>query len=419
MQVNVAKQEGNKVELQIEVGKDKVNDALNKAYQKVVRQVRMPGFRPGKIPRKVLEKHFGKEVLKKEALDTLISETYLKAIDESKQEVIAPLEFKDIGEIEQDRALKFTALVEVKPEVELGEYKEIEIVRKKRLILEEDIDKSLKSLQEESAKLIPVEDRPAKEGDLVFIDFEGKAEGKPFEGGKGRRVGLELGKRRSLPGFEEKLVGTRKEEEKEIRVNLPENFPEELKGKEALFKVKLLEIKEKEFPPIDDELAKELKFNSLEELKVDLRKRLEAEALFEEKRDLEEQVVEKILEGAKLDLPKTMVEREIKRRKEGVAGSLQMKEGDLEKELREGAERKVKVDLVLDTIAKAEKIEVTSEEEDEEIKKIAKSLKQEAGKVREFLEKSGQINNLKEEVRRAKTITYLTEQAKVSEKGDK
>src|SRR5699024_159889 len=271
------KQEGNEGVLTIDVPAEDFDQALDKAFKKVVKTVQIPGFRKGKVPRKIFEKRFGVESLYQDAVDIVLPEAYMKAVEETG---ISPVDQPevDIEEIEKGKNLVFTAKVIVKPEVTLGEYKGLEVEEQSVEVTDEDVEQELEAQRQQHAELVVKEEGNVEEGDTVVMDFEGFMDGEAFEGGKGENHSLEIGSGQFIPGFEEQLVGKETGEESESEINFPEDYhAEELAGKKATFKVKIHEIKEKELPELDDEFAKDVdeEVETLDELKKKKKEQLE------------------------------------------------------------------------------------------------------------------------------------------------
>ena len=421
--------EDNKVKLEVEVAAPEVDTALAKAYRKVVKKVNLPGFRKGKVPRRVLESRFGPEVLHEEALEELVPPAYEKALAEAAIDPINQPEF-ELVQVEEGKSLLFNAVVEVLPEVELGEYKGLEAEQEKVTIDDLQVDHHIYLLREQNARLVPREDEPAREGDLVTIDFKGYVNGEVFEGGEAEDHSLELGSRSFVPGFEEQLVGVKPGEEKEVVVTFPEDYRnEELAGKEALFQVKMKEIKEKELPELNDDFVKEVsELETLDEMKVDLKEKMLKNAEDQSKTKLEESLIEKITAASNVNLPEVLVERQIDRmigdmenylRQQGL-GLDQFLElsGKTKEELREQnrpeAETRTKANLVLDAIAKNEGFTVDENELDAKITEIAEAYNDEKDRLKGILEKQGRLPSIREELRIRKAIDLLVENAKIT-----
>ncbi|OEF99994.1 trigger factor [Vulcanibacillus modesticaldus] len=419
--------EKNKGILHVEVEAEQVAEALDKAFKKVVKQVNVPGFRKGKVPRKIFEARFGVEVLYNDALDILLPKAYEEAIKETGIEPVDRPEI-DIEQLEQGKSLIFKATVTVKPEVELGEYKGLEIPEKDFTVKEEDIEEELKQLQNRHAELIIVEDGTVEQGDTAVIDFEGFMDGVPFEGGKGEKHPLEIGSGSFIPGFEDQVVGMKKGEEKDIVVTFPENYhAEDLAGKEATFKVKVHEIKRKQLPELNDDFAKDVDFDTLEELKADIKNKLEEKAKKDEENYRKDTVVEKAVENAQVDIPEVMIEQEIKRMTEEFEQQLTYQgmnlelyyqfsgtdEKALKEQFKDNAQIRVKTNLVLEAIAKQENIEVTEEEVEEELKRLAELYKRDLEEIKSiFTSRDNGLDGLREDLRIRKAIDFLVGQSK-------
>jgi trigger factor len=427
MSVKWEKLEGNEGILTVEVDAEKVNEGLDAAFKKVVKNIALPGFRKGKVPRIIFEKRFGVEALYQDALDILLPEAYAKAVEEAGIEPVDVPKI-DIEQMEKGKSLIFTAKVTVKPEVKLGQYKGLEVEKMDATVTDEDVENELKRLQENYAELVVKEDGKIENGDTAVIDFEGFVDGKPFEGGKAENYSLEIGSGTFIPGFEDQLIGMQAGEEKEIEVTFPEEYhAKELAGKPATFKVKVHEVKEKRLPALDDEFAKDVddEVETLEQLKEKIRKRLEETKKNEAEAALRDAVVEKAAENAEIDIPEVMVKNETDRMLREFDQRLQMQglnlelyyqfsgqdEAALREQMKEDAEKRVRVALTLEAIAKAENIEVTEEEVNEELEKMAKAYNLEVEKLKELL---GNLDGVKEDLKWRKTIDFLVEHSKVA-----
>lgn len=417
MSVKWEKLEGHEGVLTVEVDAEKVNEGLDAAFKKVVKNITVPGFRKGKVPRVIFEKRFGVEALYQDALDILLPEAYAKAVEEAGIEPVDVPKI-DIEQMEKGKSLIFTARVTVKPEVKLGQYKGLEVEKMDATVTEEDVENELKRLQENYAELVVKEDGKIEKGDTAVIDFEGFVDGKPFEGGKAENYSLEIGSGVFIPGFEDQLVGMKAGEEKEIEVTFPEEYhAKELAGKPATFKVKVHEVKAKQLPALDDEFAKDVddEVETLEQLKEKIRARLEETKKNEAETALRDAVVEKAAENAEIDIPEVMVKNETDRMLREFDQRLQMQglnldlyyqfsgqdEAALREQMKEDAEKRVRVALTLEAIAKAENIEVTEEEVNEELEKMAKTYNLEVEKLKELL---GNLEGVKEDLKWRKTI---------------
>jgi trigger factor len=427
MKASWEKIEKNHGVLTIEVEADQVSVALDKAFRKVSAKANIPGFRKGKVPRSIFEAKFGVESLYQDALDILLPEAYMQAVKDTE---IDPIDRPavDVQQMEKGQPLKFTAKVEVKPEVQLGEYKGIEVTDNSKEVSAEELDAELEKLQQRHAELIVIEEGQAQNGDSTVIDFEGFVDEVPFEGGKGERYTLELGSNSFIPGFEAQIVGMSIGDDKDIEVTFPEDYQaEELKGKAAIFKVKLHEIKRKNLPALDDEFAKDVsEFDTLEEFKTDLTNRLTEKNEQEAKRDKETQIVDQVAAASEVVVPQVMVEAEVEimlndfeNRLKSQGMSLDMyyqfsgqDEAVLKAQMNSDAEKRVRNNLVLEAIAKAESIEVSEEELNEELDKMAQTYKRQIEDIRSALAANGNLENMKSELIVKKTIDFLLDNSK-------
>lgn len=419
----------NKVSLEIEVPKEKVNEALENAYKKVVKTISVPGFRKGKVPRKVLEVRFGPEIFYNEALDILVDPAYNEAVKEYQLEPINRPEM-ELVQIKKDEPLIFKVNVEVKPDVELCEYKGVTVQQVKKSVTPEDVDKYLNSLREQHARLVVVEDGELQEKDLAVIDFEGSIDGELFEGGKGENYSLEIGSGAFVEGFEKQLIGAHIGEERDIRVTFPAEYPRsELAGKDADFHVKVKEIKRPQLPDLDDSFVQELteEFSTLDEFRANVEKNLSENLNRRQKVELENKIIEKVSAGSRVDVPEVLVEREINNMLAEFEYYLnlqgltlqqfaEMTEGGLDKlkeDRREEAAKRARANLVLDEIIKKEAFEVTDDEVDAKIKEIAGE--QDINEAKERLKSSGRLDMIYKNIRYRKAVDLLVQEAVVEE----
>ncbi|NQD65089.1 trigger factor [Bacillus haikouensis] len=419
------KQEGNQGVLTIEVEAAKVNEGLDAAFKKVVKQVNVPGFRKGKMPRGMFEKRFGVESLYQDALDVILPEAYAKAIEETGIDPIDRPEI-DVEQMEKGKELIFTAKVQVKPEVKLGDYKGLEVEKMETEVTAEDVEAELTSLQEKQAELVVKEEGQAEDGDTVTMDFEGFVDGEAFEGGQAENYSLELGSGQFIPGFEEQLVGAATGEEKDVEVNFPDEYhAAELAGKPATFKVKIHEIKTKELPALDDEFAKDAdeEVETLAELKEKIEKRLQEAKKTEAETAVRETLVEKASENAEVEIPEVMVNSEVDRMMQEFEQRLQMQgmnlelyfqfsgqsEEDLKGQMKEDAGKRVRTNLTLEAIAAAENLEVTDEEAEEEVNKMAEQYNMSADNIKQAL---GGLDTLKADLKVRKALEFLVDNSK-------
>ncbi|MFC5542233.1 trigger factor [Ureibacillus sp. FSL K6-3587] len=424
------KKDGNTGVLTIEVPAEKVNKALDQAFQKIVKQINVPGFRKGKVPRNIFEKRFGVEALYQDALEILVPEEYSKAVDETG---IFPVDYPEIGELdgfEKDKDFTFTAKVTVKPEPKLGEYKGLEVKKLSTEVTDEEVEEQIQNLLNRKAEFEIKEDEPIVEGDIAVIDFEGFIGDEAFEGGKGEDYSLEIGSGQFIPGFEDQLVGVKAGETKDVQVTFPEEYhAEELAGKDATFKVTVKEVKTKVLPELNDEFAKEAdpEVESVDELRNKIKERLAEQKKNEAESTLRDELVEKAAENAEMDIPEAMIHNEIHRMIDEFAQRLQMQgmsldlyyqfsgqtEKDLHEQFKEDAETRVRISLTLEAIAKAENIEVTQEDIDKELEKMAEQFKMDKEQIITALGGSTEI--LENDIRTQKTVEFLVENAKITE----
>lgn len=416
------KKEGNQGVLTVEVEAEKVNKSLDEAFKKVVKKVNVPGFRKGKVPRSIFEKRFGVEALYQDAVDILLPEAYAQAVEETGIEPVDTPEI-DIEQIGKDKTFIFKATVTVKPEVKLGQYKGIEVEKYDTEVTDEDVENELKSLQERHAELVIKEEEPAEKGDTVVMDFEGFIDGEAFEGGKGENYSLELGSGQFIPGFEDQLVGVKAGEEKDVEVTFPEDYhATELAGKPAVFKVKVHEVKGKELPELDDEFAKDVdeEVETLEALKEKIKNRLMDTKKHEEEHYIQDTVLEKAAENAEIDIPSVMIENEIDRMIQDFDYRLQLQglnldlyyqfsgqdEKALREQMKEEAEKRVRVTLTLEAVAKAENIEATDEDMEKELEQMAEMYKKSVEEIKSML---GNLDVVKHDIKMKKAIDFLVE----------
>lgn len=413
--------------LEVEVDAERVAAALDKAFQKVVKKANVPGFRKGKVPRPIFEARFGVESLYQDAIDILLPEVYSEAVEQTD---IFPVDRPevDIEQFEKGQAFKFKAKVIVKPEVKLGDYKGVEVPAANVEVSEDELNEELTRLQERHAELVVIDEEAAKQGDTVVIDFDGSVDGVPFEGGKAERYSLELGSNTFIPGFEDQVIGLATGDFKDVTVTFPETYQaEELANKEAVFKVKVHEIKRKELPALDDEFAKDVsEFDTLDEFKSDLKKQLADRKSKEAEAEREKVLVDKVGENAEVEIPEAMVQSEVQNmvrdfdnrlRAQGM--NLDMFLGfsgqtveDLKEQMKVDAEKRVRNNLVLEQIAKAENIDASEEEINKELQDMADAYKRSPEEIRNILAANGSLGSLREDVLLRKTIQFLIANAK-------
>ncbi|MBA4496280.1 trigger factor [Paenactinomyces guangxiensis] len=422
MKASWEKTEKNQGTLTVETDEETVAKALDQAFKKVVKKVNVPGFRKGKVPRRIFEQRFGVEALYQDALDIMLPEAYQAAVEETGIEPVDRPEI-DIEQLEKGKSLIFKATVTVKPEVTLGEYKGLEVPEKDFSVSQEDVDAELSKMQKQQGQLESVEDGEVEKGDRVIIDFEGFIDGNPFEGGKAEQYNLEVGSGSFIPGFEDQLVGMKPGEEKDVEVTFPEDYHvKELAGKPATFKVKLHEIKRVNLPELDDEFAQDVsEFDTLAELKEDIEKKLREKAEKDKENYIRNQLVELAAENSEVEIPAVMIDHEVEHMLRQFEQQLSYQGLNLElyaqftgqdqealkEQFRADAEKKVRANLVLEGIAKAENVEVTEEEINQEIKQMAEQMNRDEEEVRRLLEAQGALKSVKEQLITKKTIDLL------------
>lgn len=429
MSSEIVKQDNNEITLKVMVDKSEFNKAVNEAYKKTKHRFNIPGFRKGKAPKQIIQQRYGKEVFYEEAINIAFPKAYEKALDELNIDPVDQPEI-DIENIDPEKDLEFTAKVEVMPEIEIDDYKGLKAEKTKVEVREDEIDMELKTMQQQNARMISVEDREAKDGDILTIDFEGFIGDEAFEGGKAEDHELTLGSGQFIPGFEEQLIGVKPGEEKEVTVSFPEDYQaENLAGKEAKFNVKVKEIKEKELPAIDDEFAKDVsEFDTLEELKKDIEQKMLEEKKKAQEQEVEKQVMDQLIEKIDVKIPEAVIKRQtdmmirdfdMQLRYQGLELSKYLEmtgatEDDLREQMKEDAEKRVKTQLALEKIAELENIEPTEEDVEEEIKKLAEQYNQEVEKIKETLGEA-EKENIKDSLKNRQAAQLLVEEANVVE----
>ena len=427
MAVKSEQVEKNLVKLTFEVSYDKFEEGMNKAYRKNVKKYNIPGFRKGKVPKAVVEKYYTKAVFYDDAINYVLPDAYSAALEEADIDAVARPEI-DVEEIKDNEPVVFTALVTTKPEVKLGKYKGIEIEKIEHTVTDADVDKDIEATQKKNARVLSVEDRPVESGDIVVFDFEGFVDGVAFPGGKAEEYELEIGSGSFIPGFEEQMVGVKIGEDAEVNVTFPEDYhAPELAGKAAVFKIKVHEIKAREYPELNDDFASEVSdFDTMEEYRNDVRTRLEKAAEDRTKAETENAIVDKAAEAAEIDIPDAMIEAQIDRMVNDFAQRLSYQGMNMEmylqytgsnmEKFREGfkeqAQKQVRVSLVLEEIAKTEGIEANQEELDQKIADLSKQYNMETEKLQELL-RPEDLDGLKQEIALTKTIEMLVNKAKI------
>lgn len=426
MGVQVEKLEKNMAKLTIEVSAEEFEAALEKAYQKNKGKITLPGFRKGKAPRKMIEKMYGVGVFYEDAANELIPGAYSKAAQECGENIVSQPQI-DVTQIGKGQPFIFTAEVALKPEVTLGEYKGLEVEKSEVAVSEEEVEKAVDKERENNARMLDIDDRAVENGDMVKLDFEGFVDGVAFAGGKGEDYPLTIGSGSFIPGFEEQLVGAKIGEDVEVNVTFPEEYHvEDLKGKAAVFKCKVNEIKVKELPEADDEFAKDVsEFDTLAEYKDDIRAKLLERKEKEAKRAKENKVVELAVANASMDIPDAMVNEQVRRMAEDFSRRLQsqgltmeqymqftgMTADKLLEQMRPEALKRIQNSLVLEAIAKAENIEISEERLDEEYAKMAQQYKMEVDKIKEIMDGYAK-EQMKNDLAIQASVEMITEAAK-------
>ncbi len=425
MSLQVEKLEKNMAKLTIEVPAEEVTKALNTAYGKDKSKINVPGFRKGKAPRKLIEQMYGKGVFYEDAANEMIPGAYAKAVEECEEEIVSSPKI-EVVQIEEGKPFIFTAEVALKPEVTLGEYKGVKVAKADTEVSDADVDKEINRERENNARTINVEDRAVKDGDMTVIDFEGFVDGVAFEGGKGENYPLTIGSGSFIPGFEEALIGAELNKETEVNVTFPEDYhAEELKGKPAVFKCTVKEIKEKQLPELDDEFASEVsEFDTMEEYRADVKKNLADRKAVEAKNAKEEAAVDAVIANAQMEIPDAMVETQQRQMVQDFAQRIQSQGITMEQymqytgvtveqlleQVKPQALKRIQSRLVLEAVVKAENITVSEEDFDAEAAKMAETYKMEADKVKELLGEEGK-KQVMEDLAVSKAAEFVAENA--------
>jgi trigger factor len=425
MNVNVEDISSIKKKVSIEISEDQVTKEVDSFYRELGRKAKIKGFRPGKVPRNILERHF-KDYVKAEVVQKLVQDTYPTALSETNLHPVSnPM--IDPGDLESGKPFQYSATIEVKPEIKLEEYLGLNIEGKKEEVKDEEVEERLKGLQNLHANLKTIQEaRPIQNGDFVIVDYEARMDGKPLEEGKAIDLTVEVGSGRFIPAFEEKLIGLRLEEEKEIEVSFPEDYGyKKWAGKTISFHVKIKEIKEKILPILDDEFAKDLgDYSSLEELKDKLKQEIEREKKLALERQLKDKMVDQLLQKNTFEVPESLVEEQTKTlvsdtklrlATQGIKiDTLGISEEKLQEDYREAAMRQVRTFLILEKIAGQEGITVTDEEVEDRFREISERTHQKFDVVKRYYEKNGLIPEVKAGIMNEKTLNLLLEKANIS-----
>ena len=415
----------NEVKLEFSIEAEVFNNAIKTVYNKNAKYFNIPGFRKGKAPMNIVERYYGDEIFYEDAFNEVVPAEFEKELKENNIVAVSRPDI-DVTQIGKGKDLIFTAVVQTKPEVKLGKYKGIELKKIEYTVSEEDINHELGHMQEKNARLVTIEDRPVEDGDVTVIDFEGFVDGVAFEGGKAQNHELTIGSKTFIPGFEDQIIGMKIDEEKDINVKFPEEyFSEELKGKNATFKVKLHEIKKKELPKLDDEFAKDSsEFETLKELKESIKAKLEEENKQKAKYETEDAAIKEVADKVEVDIPSGMVETEIDNMTKEVEQRLSYQGmqlqnylqmiGKTEEEFRKGYEDEAKVSiknrLVLEAIIKEENIQVDDATIEEKLKSMAEMY---GRKIEDLKQNKELINYVEASIKNEKAVDFIVENAKI------
>ena len=425
MSVQVENLEKNMAKLTIEVPAEELEKALQNSYLKNRGKISVPGFRKGKVPRQLIEKMYGPGIFYEDAANELIPEAYAKAAEESGLEIVSQPEI-DVTQIEKGQAFIFTAEVAVKPEVTLGAYKGVEVPKSDLEVTEEEIQAEVDKERESNSRTITVEDRPVADKDIATIDFEGFVDGQAFEGGKGTDYPLTIGSGAFIPGFEEQLIGAEIGKEVEVHVTFPENYhAENLKGKEAMFKCTVKEVRVKELPEADDEFAMDVsEFDTMEEYRADIRKNLTEKKEKAARAAKEDAVIEKIIADSQMEIPDAMLEAQIETMMNQIANQIAqqgltmeqymqfsgMTMANMQEQMKPDALKRIQTSLVLEQIAKEENIQISEEEVEAEFARMAEMYGMEAEQIKTIM--GGEVEGMKKDLAVQKAVDLIMENIK-------
>ena len=415
----------NELKLEFTIEAAKFDEGMKKVYAKSAKYFNIPGFRKGKAPMAMVEKQYGVEIFYEDTFNEIVPEEYERELKENNIEAVSrpDIEVKQIG---KGQDLIFTAIVQTKPEIKLGKYKGIQLNKIEYNVKDEDIEHELGHMAERNSRLVTVEDRAVENGDITVIDFEGFVDGKAFEGGKAENHELTIGSNTFIPGFEEQIIGMKIGEDKDINVKFPEEyFSEELKGKDAVFKIKLHEIKKKELPELNDDFAKDTsEFDTLDELKASIKEKLETENANKAKYEMEDAAVKAVTDAAEVERPSGMIETEIDNAVKDIETRLSYQGMQLEqylqmmgktmeefrKEYEEQAKISVKTRLTLEAITKAESIEASEEDVNAKLEEMAAMY----GKKSEELKENEQfMTYIKDSLKNEAVVRFIIDNAKI------
>ncbi len=422
MKTNVEKLEKSMIAVEVEVEVEKVKIAFDKAYRQLAKKVNIPGFRKGKAPKNIIQSYYGKEVVYEDVAHDLIETTYPEVVNQEALDVVDKPDVEVI-KIEENEPFVYKVKVAVRPDVKLGNYKEITVEKREVEVTDEDVAEQLERMRDVHAELIAVEEGEIQQEDHVFIDFKGYIDDEAFEGGEGSNYELKVGSKTFIPGFEEQLIGIKTGEEKDIVVTFPEDYhAEQYAGKEATFHVKINEVKRKELAPLDDDFAKEVTdFDTLDELKVDLKGKMEEAEVEKVNKEQKDQFAKEVLAQAEVEIPDAMINarteemidtfgQQLEQQGTALDGYLEYTKttrDDLKENFRETAIESVKHDLVFTAIAEEEKIEIDKERLEEEIEKLAKAYQKDKEEMRMMLAQTGGITFIVQDLLIEKTLDML------------
>lgn len=429
MSVQVENLEKNMAKLTVEVPAEELEKAVQAAYMKQKSKISLPGFRKGKVPRHMVEKMYGPEIFYEEAVNIILSKEYPKAAEESELEIVSRPTI-DVEQLEKGKSFIFTAEVAVKPGVTLGKYLGVSVKKAEVAVSEEEVTAEIEKERESNARMVTVEDRAIEDGDTAVIDYEGFTDGEAFEGGKGENHSLVIGSHSFIDTFEEQLIGKNTGDQVTVNVTFPEDYhAPELAGKPAMFQVKINEIKAKELPELDDEFAQDVsEFDTLAEYKESVEKKLVERKEAEVKRERENEIIEKIIEDSQMEIPDAMVETQTENMMDDFANRLAqqgmsmeqymqftgMTKEKLMEQMKPDAWKRIQSGLILEAIAEAEKIEVSEEDVEAEIGKMAEMYGMEVDKLKELFPES-EWENMKKDLAIQKAVDLIVEKAEEQE----
>lgn len=425
------KKDNNQGELTFEIAPDKIKEGLDKAFQRTKKNLAAPGFRKGRVPRQIFNQMYGEEALYQDALNIVLPEAYDAAIKEAGIEPVDQPQV-DVESMDKDQPWVLKAVVTVKPDVKLGEYKGLSVTKQNTRVYQKDIDAEIEKQRQQQAELVLKEDEAAAKGDTVVIDFDGYVDGKQFDGGKADNYSLELGSNSFIPGFEDQLVGHKAGEDVDVKVTFPADYQaEDLRDKEATFKVTIHEVKEKQLPELDDEFAKDVDedVDSLEELEAKTKDRLKEQKVTAAHDAIEDEAISEAVDNAEIaSVPEAMLKDDIDRQMDQYLANMQQQgiepkmyfqltgttEDDLRKQFTDGAEKRVKTNLVLEAVVEAEKIEPSEDEVAAEVKDLASQYGMEESAVRSALSD----DMLKHDIAIKSAVDLIADSAKQDKKKD-